>query len=114
MGLSSGQLCLFAIKKEVSSLLQHGNLRSLSLTYNSFDSVENDDQLVRVERNNQNNNDDSITTVTTVADINMSKKREAFIIDDGSIHLVTNKVIVYIITIVFVWNLVQIWKFFRI
>ncbi|OZC05071.1 SH2 domain protein, partial [Onchocerca flexuosa] len=54
-------------------------------------SVENDDQLVRVERNNQNNNDDSITTVTTVADINMSKKREAFIIDDGSIHLVTNK-----------------------
>ncbi|VDN00405.1 unnamed protein product, partial [Onchocerca ochengi] len=51
-------------------------------------SVENDDQLVREEGNNQNNNDDSMTTV---AEMNMSKKREAFIIDDGSIHLVANK-----------------------
>lgn len=68
----------------------------LSLKYEKFkfncstDRVENDDLLVRTEGSSQNDNG---VIATTIADINMNKKREAFIINDGSIHLVTNKVI---------------------
>ncbi|VBB26561.1 unnamed protein product [Acanthocheilonema viteae] len=84
-----------ACRKDSGSVISQSIVDSLylgdSLTlnkYSIFDSVENDDLLVRTEENSQNNNN---VITTTVTDINMNKKREAFIIDDGPVHLVTNK-----------------------
>uniref|UniRef100_A0A0R3RLJ8 SH2 domain-containing protein n=1 Tax=Elaeophora elaphi TaxID=1147741 RepID=A0A0R3RLJ8_9BILA len=54
-------------------------------------SAENDDLIVRIEESSRNSSSD---TAATIADINMNKKHKAFISDDGSVRLVTNKYLI--------------------